>query len=135
MRQTNVSSTCSFTETRACWCSCAAAKASAASTRLTARNCLLPPWMTPPAPLREVRDRITVHGTPRLLTHTVAGCLHHGAVVLLSDRQDAVTCAVALPGCQAMAPLSLGVRRGLACAFVDITRGVMMDLEAADEDR
>lgn len=42
--------------------------------------------------------------------------------------------AVRLPGANAVAPLVLGPKRGLACAFVDATRGVLLDLEADDEE-
>ncbi len=62
-------------------------------------------------------------------------CEDRGAVVDASSLSDGVRRPmVVLPGIDAAPPLALGSKRGLACAFMDQTRGVLIDLEAAGDE-
>jgi hypothetical protein len=67
--------------------------------------------------------------------NALSECEDRGAVIAASTLSDDVyRCMMQLPGVDATAPLALGSRRGLACAFVDQTRGVLIDLEAAGDE-
>ncbi len=55
-----------------------------------------------------------------------------GAVVALRDFVTGVY--MKLPGSDPSPLLSVGCQRGLACVFLEQTRGVIIDLEATGDD-
>jgi len=63
----------------------------------------------------------------------VAACHGSGAVVT-SATSEAVGPGVPLSMMHASAPLAVSSKRGLACAFFETTRGLLIDLEAGDEE-
>ena len=65
---------------------------------------------------------------------SVADCRSYGAIVQAAVSPAVSAGAVSLSLMLPSPPLAVSSKRGLACAFFETTRGLLVDLEAGDDE-